>query len=231
MNLKKAFQLQSYFNKILNIIDAVGFSSEIYIVSKVTKKKSQINEYLPAGTTSFSDIVEEEKDNKFGLYEINKVLDIYKIIIELNYQLSKAISKAKYDFKIKYNNLELDYDTAILLTKRYQRMATALNRIPLKDSSYQYTTDADIAYSPTVAPVSVVYDCIRTSSVEENTKVVVGNELEAVRTAAADISDLIEAYAVTTNVNPGAYDKFQTSWEFEYIYDNLDKIKNIIHGK
>ena len=153
------------------------------------------------------------------------------MIIELNYQLSKAISKAKYDFKIKYNNLELDYDTAILLTKRYQRMATALNRIPLKDSSYQYTTDADIAYSPTVAPVSVVYDCIRTSSVEENTKAVVGNELEAVRTAAADISDLIEAYAVTTNVNPGAYDKFQTSWEFEYIYDNLDKIKNIIHGK
>lgn len=224
MNLKRAFQAQNKLNKILDETKS-KFDTSYYTKITKTEKKSEINKMVPGA--DFVDEVTDLSDEKYGMYQLDKLIKVLSVVWHERTKLAVGIAIAKNNLIIEeYNaNEKLAYDAVIVMNNDRRRILenpgldyqfaianskrTAREQIPYHDGFVSYTVVTEKCLDENIVNLykqfkkNILKECDRLSNALE----------EAI-------------YKVELN---SKYEPLITSdMEFEDVYSNIDALYNLI---
>lgn len=218
MNLKKAFQYQKALKVLESRVVDTMLNTENYIQITETRLKSEINKMN--SEYEFEDEVKDLSSNKFGKYDLNKVIIVLNSLIKWRTELAKGIAQAKAQTQI--GPEKLNYDAALVYANdcrdqlwRYGYLAELENDENEKTGSLTVVTDmgsATVGYTINTTK-TIAAEVIKAAADEKLTKEA---ELEA-------LSDEIEAASLGTNIAKEFTPPIPLNITAEDLYSNIER--------
>ena len=235
MNLKKAFQAMAVLKNIDNQINYGIIQPCYFYLSLVEERKSQINDYLPPNTTSFTDKVTNNSDQKYGRYELSKVIDIWNFVSNMSNLLTTKIELCKhfntFDVLIGEEKKTFTYDSAVKFNRNLRNFINHLKMLNKDPMIIKQTAEVEVAYNTGTGSTSSIkaqYDVIMKNCViKEEDSNLAKTTIDKYAKIAEELSDAIEKCSIVANLDPGPYDKITQNWTFDYLYDNYDMLKEL----
>lgn len=218
MNLKKAFQYQKALKELEHNVAGTMLRNENYIKITETRLKSEINKMN--SEYAFEDETKDLSANKFGKYDLKKVVLIMNSLIKWRTELAKGIAQAKAQTQIGPN--KLNYDAALIyandcreLLWRYSCLAELENDENEKEGSMTVATDMGSA--------TVNYTINTTKTVATEVVRAAADEKLAREAELETLSDEIEAASLGTAIAKEFTPPVPLNITAEDLYANIEK--------
>lgn len=218
MNLKKAFQYQKALKELEHNVAGIMLRNENYIEITETRLKSEINKMN--SEYAFEDETKDLSANKFGKYDLKKVVLIMNSLIKWRTELAKGIAQAKAQTQIGPN--KLNYDAALIYANdcrevlwRYACLAELENDENEKEGCMTVATDMGSA--------TVNYTINTTKTVAPEVVRAAADEKLAREAELEILSDEIEAASLGTAIAKEFTPPIPLNITAEDLYNNIEK--------
>lgn len=238
MNLKKAFQYQKQIGKLMT--DIVGDDLEIiktpvntkttaaanpnkFLVNKEVYKRSELNYLFPTEQQIYKDEVKVLKSYNTKGYALPKLIAVYNYLADCRRLLAEAIAKTKLSLKIGAN--AYSYDAAVIYANDLRKTLTLYDCIANMGETEKDEVQK-LAFSRNNEKLIAEYTVTNVKTPILEAVQAAKTEYDRLLELTSELSDAIEAAALTSRIDNKAVPAFPVTADLDYIYTHLEKLQN-----
>lgn len=222
MNLKKAFHYQKVIGVIQHEILYREMDVENFVVVEENHKRSELNFYFNDSNNKYEDEIKRLKSKNVKNYEFSKLVAIYRYLCDCRIKLAQAISNIKDSMRIGEEGLT--YDAAVLKANDMRDFA-AYCRVIARTVEEEKDTSASLNFMQGTERVCASYTITKTTAPIEGVVDAARDEYERIQSMVNDLSDAIEAAALTCQLPKEAEPTFPVTADLDYIYKHYEEYK------
>ncbi len=229
MNLKKAFQYQKAIKNIMDELISCNLGSSAALLPakfcevKDIHKRSELNYLFPTEERNYQDEVKIKKSLNFQGYELPKLLKIYSYLAVCRRKLAQAIADCKNEMQI--GEQKFSYDAAVIYANDLRATLTIYEvLVSLKEEERNSVNE--ITFSSNNEKLSAEYTVTTVTKPLPGVVEVAKAEYNRIRAYTADLSDMIEAAALMSRLNPAAEPAFPITANLDYIYEHFEELQS-----
>lgn len=237
MNLKKAFQYQKQISKIM--IDIIGDEFEPFhspekdktaaanpykfLAVKEVHKRSELNFLFPEEQQNYQDEVKELRSYNTKGYELPKLIAIYAYLADCRRRLAQAIAEAKLALKIGAQGYS--YDAAVIYANDLRKTLKLYGYIANLGES-ECDEEQSLTFIRNSEKLQASYTLTRVKTPLTGVVEAAKKEYNRLLELTSDLSDAIEAAALTSRIDDKAVPAFPLTVDLDYIYEHFEKLQN-----
>lgn len=222
MNLKKAFQYQKVIGNIQFDILYKELTTEKFIVTKENHKRSELNFYFNDADKKYNDEIKVLKSKNVKNYDFNKLVAIYSYLADCRTKLAQAVSGVKDSMRIGEEGLS--YYAAVLKANDMRNCATCC-RVIAGIVEEEDDANASLNFMQGTERVCASYTITTTKAPVDGVVASARAEYERIQALTNDLSDAIEAAALTCRLPKDAEPAFPVTADLDYIYKHFDEYR------
>lgn len=234
MNLKKSFRYQNLISDLIKDALSICFDQANYQTKTALYKKSELNQL--SSLINYKDElkdVSKKSEGGFGSssysindftkkdYDLKKCFAILSYLLDEKVKLSNAIAKAKASVKITPLGFDssISYDSAVEIAKIYREYGKKKSLLDIREFSVEATATQKIIISQDQPPVDATYHIVTSTEVDKTKKAYAYENCQKANTFAEDLSDKIEAAALSKEI--AFTTEIKVTDTFDTLYDNF----------
>lgn len=228
MNLKKAFQYQKAIKNIMDelIFSNLGSSAALlpakFCEIKDIHKRSELNYLFPTEERNYQDEVKIKKSLNVQGYELPKLLAIYSYLAVCRRKLAQAIADCKNEMQI--GEEKFSYDAAVIYANDLRATLTIYEVLAsLKEEESESVKE--LTFSNNNEKLSAEYTVTTVSAPLPGVVEAAKAEYHRVLAYTSELSDMIEAAALTSRLAPDAEPAFPVTANLNYIYEHFEELQ------
>lgn len=237
MNLKKAFQYQKQISKIMTEIIGDEFETSHsplncntaaanpykFLAVKEVYKRSELNFLFPEEQQNYQDEVKELKSYNTKGYELPKLIAVYAYLADCRRRLAQAIAEAKLSLKIGAQGYS--YDAAVIYANDLRKTLKLYGYIANMVES-ERDEEQSLTFSRNSEKLQASYTLTRVKTPLPRVVEAAKAEYNRILELTSDLSDAIEAAALTSRLDDKAVPAFPLTADLDYIYEHFEKLQN-----
>lgn len=220
MNLKKAFQYQKLIRSIqLEIVNNAMEDGKFEVVEE-NHKRSELNFYFNDVNKTYSDELKVRKSKNVRGYDFARLLKVYEYLADCRVKLAQGISKVKDEMHIGAEGLS--YDAAVLKASDLRDLVVQCEALGRKVEE-EYNNTASLNFTQGTEKVQATYTITVTHRPDKDVVAKARAAYEKLKEEANDLSDAIEAAALTSRIPKEAEPAFPVTSDLDYVYKHLEE--------
>ena len=220
MNLKKAFQYQKLIRSIQLEIVNDAMEDEKFEVVEENHKRSELNFYFNDVNKTYSDELKVRKSKNVRGYDFARLLKVYEYLADCRVKLAQGISKVKDEMHIGAEGLS--YDAAVLKASDLRDLVVQCEALGRKVEE-EYNNTASLNFTQGAEKVQATYTITVTHRPDKDVVAKARAAYEKLKEEANDLSDAIEAAALTSRIPKEAEPAFPVTSDLDYVYKHLEE--------
>ena len=220
MNLKKAFQYQKLIRSIQLEIVNNAMEDEKFEVVEENHKRSELNFYFNDVNKTYSDELKVRKSKNVRGYDFARLLKVYEYLADCRVKLAQGISKVKDEMHIGAEGLS--YDAAVLKASDLRDLVVQCEALGRKVEE-EYNNTASLNFTQGTEKVQATYTITVTHRPDKDVVAKARADYEKLKEEANDLSDAIEAAALTSRIPKEAEPAFPVTSDLDYVYKHLEE--------
>ena len=220
MNLKKAFQYQRLIRTIQLEIVNEAMDDEKFEVVEENHKRSELNFYFNDVNKTYSDELKVRKSKNVRGYDFARLLKVYEYLADCRVKLAQGISKVKDEMHIGAEGLS--YDAAVLKASDLRDLVVQCEALGRKVEE-EYNNTASLNFTQGAEKVQATYTITVTHRPDKDVVAKARAAYEKLKEEANDLSDAIEAAALTSRIPKEAEPAFPVTSDLDYVYKHLEE--------
>ena len=220
MNLKKAFQYQKLIRSIQLEIVNNAMEDEKFEVVEENHKRSELNFYFNDANKTYSDELKVRKSKNVRGYDFARLLKVYEYLADCRVKLAQGISKVKDEMHIGAEGLS--YDAAVLKASDLRDLVVQCEALGRKVEE-EYNNTASLNFTQGTEKVQATYTITVTHRPDKDVVAKSRAAYEKLKEEANDLSDAIEAAALTSRIPKEAEPAFPVTSDLDYVYKHLEE--------
>ena len=220
MNLKKAFQYQRLIRTIQLEIVNEAMDDEKFEVVEENHKRSELNFYFNDANKTYSDELKVRKSKNVRGYDFARLLKVYEYLADCRVKLAQGISKVKDEMHIGAEGLS--YDAAVLKASDLRDLVVQCEALGRKVEE-EYNNTASLNFTQGTEKVQATYTITVTHRPDKDVVAKARAAYEKLKEEANDLSDAIEAAALTSRIPKEAEPAFPVTSDLDYVYKHLEE--------
>lgn len=220
MNLKKAFQYQKLIRSIQLEIVNNAMEDEKFEVVEENHKRSELNFYFNDVNKTYSDELKVRKSKNVRGYDFARLLKVYEYLADCRVKLAQGISKVKDEMHIGAEGLS--YDAAVLKASDLRDLVVQCEALGRKVEE-EYNNTASLNFTQGTEKVQATYTITVTHRPDKDVVAKARAAYEKLKEEANDLSDAIEAAALTSRIPKEAEPAFPVTSDLDYVYKHLEE--------
>ena len=220
MNLKKAFQYQKLIRSIQLEIVNNAMEDEKFEVVEENHKRSELNFYFNDVNKTYSDELKVRKSKNVRGYDFARLLKVYEYLADCRVKLAQGISKVKDEMHIGAEGLS--YDAAVLKASDLRDLVVQCEALGRKVEE-EYNNTASLNFTQGTEKVQANYTITVTHRPDKDVVAKARAAYEKLKEEANDLSDAIEAAALTSRIPKEAEPAFPVTSDLDYVYKHLEE--------
>ena len=220
MNLKKAFQYQRLIRTIQLEIVNDAMEDEKFEVVEENHKRSDLNFYFNDANKTYSDELKVRKSKNVRGYDFARLLKVYEYLADCRVKLAQGISKVKDEMHIGAEGLS--YDAAVLKASDLRDLVVQCEALGRKVEE-EYNNTASLNFTQGAEKVQATYTITVTHRPDKDVVAKARAAYEKLKEEANDLSDAIEAAALTSRIPKEAEPAFPVTSDLDYVYKHLEE--------
>ena len=220
MNLKKAFQYQKLIRSIQLEIVNNAMEDEKFEVVEENHKRSELNFYFNDVNKTYSDELKVRKSKNVRGYDFARLLKVYEYLADCRVKLAQGISKVKDEMHIGAEGLS--YDAAVLKASDLRDLVVQCEALGRKVEE-EYNNTASLNFTQGAEKVQATYTITVTHRPDKDVVAKARAAYEKLKEEANDLSDAIEAAALTSRIPKEAEPAFPVTSDLDYVYKHLEE--------
>ena len=220
MNLKKAFQYQRLIRTIQLEIVNDAMEDEKFEVVEENHKRSDLNFYFNDANKTYSDELKVRKSKNVRGYDFARLLKVYEYLADCRVKLAQGISKVKDEMHIGAEGLS--YDAAVLKASDLRDLVVQCEALGRKVEE-EYNNTASLNFTQGAEKVRATYPITVTHRPDKDVVAKARAAYEKLKEEANDLSDAIEAAALTSRIPKEAEPAFPVTSDLDYVYKHLEE--------
>ena len=220
MNLKKAFQYQRLIRTIQLEIVNDAMEDEKFEVVEENHKRSDLNFYFNDANKTYSDELKVRKSKNVRGYDFARLLKVYEYLADCRVKLAQGISKVKDEMHIGAEGLS--YDAAVLKVSDLRDLVVQCEALGRKVEE-EYNNTASLNFTQGTEKVQANYTITVTHRPDKDVVAKARAAYEKLKEEANDLSDAIEAAALTSRIPKEAEPAFPVTSDLDYVYKHLEE--------
>ena len=220
MNLKKAFQYQRLIRSIQLEIVNNAMEDEKFEVVEENHKRSELNFYFNDVNKTYSDELKVRKSKNVRGYDFARLLKVYEYLADCRVKLAQGISKVKDEMHIGAEGLS--YDAAVLKASDLRDLVVQCEALGRKVEE-EYNNTASLNFTQGTEKVQANYTITVTHRPDKDVVAKARAAYEKLKEEANDLSDAIEAAALTSRIPKEAEPAFPVTSDLDYVYKHLEE--------
>ena len=220
MNLKKAFQYQRLIRCIQQEIVNDAMDDEKFEVVEENHKRSELNFYFNDANKTYSDELKVRKSKNVRGYDFARLLAVYEYLTSCRVKLATAISQVKDRMQIGAEGLS--YDAAVLKASDLRDLVVQCQALGRKVDE-EYNNTASLNFTQGTEKVLAAYTITVTHRPDMDVVTKARAAYEKLKEEANDLSDAIEAAALTSRIPKEAEPAFPVTADLDYVYKHLEE--------
>lgn len=220
MNLKKAFQYQKLIRSIQLEIVNNAMEDEKFEVVEENHKRSELNFYFNDVNKTYSDELKVRKSKNVRGYDFARLLKVYEYLADCRVKLAQGISKVKDEMHIGAEGLS--YDAAVLKASDLRDIVVQCEALGRKVEE-EYNNTASLNFTQGTEKVQATYTITVTHRPDKDVVAKARAAYEKLKEEANDLSDAIEAAALTSRIPKEAEPAFPVTSDLDYVYKHLEE--------
>ena len=220
MNLKKAFQYQRLIRIIQFDIVSDAMDDEKFEVVEENHKRSELNFYFNDANKTYCDQLKLRKSKNVRGYDFARLLKTYEYLTGCRVKLAQAISQVKDRMHIGPEGLS--YDAALLKAGDLRELVKQCEYLGRKVEEESNNT-ASLNFTQGTEKVQATYTITVTHRPDKDVVAKARAAYEKLKEEANDLSDAIEAAALTSQIPKEAEPDFPVTADLDYVYQHLEE--------
>ena len=220
MNLKKAFQYQKLIRSIQLEIVNNAMEDEKFEVVEENHKRSELNFYFNDANKTYSDELKVRKSKNVRGYDFARLLKVYEYLADCRVKLAQGISKVKDEMHIGAEGLS--YDAAVLKASDLRDLVVQCEALG-RNVEEEYNNTASLNFTQGTEKVQATYTITVTHRPDKDVVAKARAAYEKLKEEANDLSDAIEAAALTSRIPKEAEPAFPVTSDLDYVYKHLEE--------
>lgn len=220
MNLKKAFQYQRLIRNIQLEIVSDAMDYENFETVEENHKRSELNFYFNDANKTYADEIRIRKSKNVRNYDFGRLLDVYKYLAGCRVKLAEAIAEVKG--KALIGDAGLSYDAAVLKAGDLRNLVAQCEALARRVEE-EHDNIASLNFTQGTEKVQANYTITVTHRPDKAVVAKARAAYEKLKEEANDLSDAVEAAALTSKIPKEAEPAFPVTADLDYIYKNLEK--------
>lgn len=221
MNLKKAFQFQKAIDSLQYNIVNEALEKEKFQKVVENHKRSELNYYFNYAVNNYKDEQKVKKSKNLKNYEFRKLMELYNFLTECRVKLAGAISHTKDQIRIGEEGLT--YDAAVVKSNDFRYVLsyyeTLSNMEEVESESKEYIT-----FNNGTEKLQASYTVVTTTKPDKEVVELARQEYFRIKELTNDLSDAIEAAAITSRIDDKAIPGFPVTADLDYLYEHYEKL-------
>ncbi len=230
MNLKKAFQYQKAIKNIMDELNSwdyeltgtAALTPEKFVEVKEIHKRSELNYLFPAEERNYQDEEKSKKSLNVQGYELPKLLAIYNYLAVCRRKLAQAIADCKNEMEI--GEEKFSYDAAVIYANDL-RAALKIYEDLASLQEEESESVKELTFSSNNEKLSAEYTVTTVKTPLPGVVETAKAEYHRVLAYTSELSDMIEAAALTSRLAPAAEPAFPITANLDYIYRHFEELQ------
>lgn len=193
-----------------------------FVVVEENHKRSELNFYFNDSNNKYADEVKRLKSKNVKNYDFAKLVAIYCYLAECRTKLAQAVSNIKDSMRIGEEGLS--YDAAVLKANDMRNCALSC-RVLAGIVEEEKDTSASLNFMQGTERVCASYTITTTKAPQEGVVEAARAEYERIQEMVNDLSEAIEAAALTCQLPKEAEPPFPVTADLDYIYKHFEEYK------
>ena len=192
-------------------------------MNKEVYKRSELNYLFPTEQQIYKDEVKVLKSYNTKGYALPKLIAVYNYLADCRRLLAEAIAKTKLSLKIGAN--AYSYDAAVIYANDLRKTLTLYDCIANMGETEKDEVQK-LAFSRNNEKLIAEYTVTHVKTPILEAVQSAKTEYDRLLELTSELSDAIEAAALTSRIDNKAVPAFPVTADLDYIYTHLEKLQN-----